>query len=158
MSELPFRSELNTSQRPSRETFTLSIVWSPVVTGRAAAIDAAPMVGTGMDQMLERVRKRAYASRRPSAERPIVWGSGQVGGWTSLYRDHGDVAAEAGAIGDAAPIGRPRESGEPGKCGRGATPRLVPRAAPPAGVARPVPAPRRCRHRLGRQSASRPGT
>ena len=53
MSQVPLRSELNTSQRPSRETFTLSIVWLPVVTGRARQSILELAVGTGMDQMLE---------------------------------------------------------------------------------------------------------
>src|SRR6476619_6950374 len=42
-----------------------------------------------------------------------------MGGRTSLYRHHRDVTADAGAVGDAPTVGRPRKSGEPGERTRG---------------------------------------
>ena len=63
-------------------------------------------------------------AREPGAvggpgQRVHVAHPGEVGGCASLDRHHRDVTADAGAVGDAPPVRRPRESGEPGERARG---------------------------------------
>ena len=49
----PFRLESNANQRPSGETSKPSIVWFPLVTGRACATDSGAWLGIGSDQTFD---------------------------------------------------------------------------------------------------------
>jgi hypothetical protein len=82
-SGFPFLSESNTSQRPSAETSTSSMVSFPDVIRVAPRMETGPREGTGMDQILEYEISREYAIRppfrltfKPCASAPVVrrWG------------------------------------------------------------------------------------